>query len=537
MGRFFLSLFIGLSLSGISYGKQIQGTFYQRLDADPTTLNPVTSTDYYANVVQGYVFNTLMTRHLDTYEWTPSLAESYKISKDGKSFTFKLREGVKWHDGKPLTAEDVKYSFDIYFEGRFQHPQMMVFLENFKEVKVIDPRTVEFVTKSVYFKNFDVAAGGFFIIPKHFYSVGDPKDPKFNKELIGTGPYKLVEWSKGQKIILKRNPDFWGDSVPYYADKNNFDRIFFRPVKENAVALELLKKGDLDYREPITAEEYVNAKGPEWGTKVVAVKTENSASANFDYGFIGWNNKHPFFQDKRVRQAMSYLINRDLMIEKFRYGMSDKTNGPFGNKSTASSPKVKAIGFDQKKALTLLQQAGWKLGDKGLTKTIDGKETVFEFTIVSPSPDFEKYLTMMKEDMKKVGVIMNIKNSEWNSFLKLIDERKFDAVVLSWSVTSLEPDPKELWHSESANSTGNNFVGYMNPEVDKLIDKLRTLMSAKARIPLYHKIHEIIAEDQPYSFLFSRKFALYANSTKITKPKDTFKYDIGTETWLKKTAD
>ena len=170
------------------------------------------------------------------------------------------------------------------------------------------------------------------------------------------------------------------------------------------------------------------------------------------------------------------------------------------------------------------------MGDKGLAKKIDGKETAFEFTLMGANPDFEKYLTVIKEDMKKIGVTMNIKFLEWNSFVKLLDERKFEAVNLAWSA-SLDPDPKQIWHSASIPTPGHNFVQYTNIEVYKLIDQGRSEMDRAKRIPTLRKIHELIAEDQPYSFFFNRKFVLYGNANRLKKMKDTFKYSIGSDTW------
>jgi microcin C transport system substrate-binding protein len=519
------------SKSGSSAGKADPNTLYLELPADPATLNPITSSDAYASQIQGYIFSTLMERSEDTYNWVPSLAEKYEISKDGKTFTFTLREGVKWHDGQPLTAEDVKYSFDVFFEGRFDAPQKKVYLEGIQEAKVVDARTVQFKTKQVYFKNFDTVAANLAIVPKHFYGSGDPKDPKFNRTLIGTGPYMLESWDKGQKVLLKKNPEFYGNTLPYHQDRYQIPRIFFRLVKEDAVALELLKKGDLD-QIGLTAEQYVQkTKGEEWGKKVIAVKGQNSAPSNFNYGFIGWNFKHPFFQDRDVRMAMSHLINRDFMIEKFAFGMSDKAVGPFGNKSSATSPNVKPVEFDSKKALSLLEKAGWKMGPTGLTKKIDGKEVPFEFTLLNANKDSEKYWTVAKEDMKKIGITMNIKTIEWNSFLKLVDERKFDAVALGWSVNSLEPDPKQVWHSASIPSPGSNFIGYSNPQVDKLIDEMRATMDTKKRTKMLQQIHELIAADAPYSFLFNRKFTLYAHTARIQKKQDLLNYADGVNTW------
>lgn len=506
------------------------GTLYLHFPVDPTTLNPITSTDGYASDVQGYVFQSLLSRDDDTYKWIPNLAEKWEVPKDGKSITYKLRPGLKWQDGKPLTADDVKYSFDVYFEGRFQAPHKQIFLQNFQEVKVIDPLTVKFIIKEKYYLNFNVSAD-IAIIPKHIYSVGDPSDPKFNKTLVGSGPYILEEWSKGQKLILKKDPNFWGNSDPYYKQRYFPERIYIRPVKEEAIRMELLKKGDLDFL-PLQPEQYATqTQGSEWGEKVFAVKTENSSTSNFDYGYIAWNQKNPLFKDREARIALSMLIDRDTMISKFRYGLSEKARGPFGNRSPSSDPSVKAIEFDTKKALNLLQGLGWKLGAKGLSKTIAGKETLFEFTLLTANPDFERYATVMKEDMKKVGITMNIKQLEWNSFLKIIDERKFDAVNLAWSVNALEQDPKQIFHSASIPSPGHNFMSYSNPKVDELIDKLRGSMDEKVRRKYYHELHRLIMADQPYSFLFNRKFTLYAVTSRVQRPKDTFKYSIGAETW------
>lgn len=511
---------------------QTANTFYQEISSDPGTLNPVTASDVYARYVYGYVYDQLLTNDPDTFEWKPNLAVKWVVSKDGKKITYTLREGVKWSDGQPFTAEDVKYSYDVFFEGRFDGASLKSYLDNLKEVKIIDPKTVEFTFKEVYYKNFEVISSYFSIIPKHFYGTGDPKDPKFNKTMIGTGPYLLEEWNKGTRVVLKKNPNYFGSKDEFLKKFYNFDRIFYRIVKESAVALELLKKGDIDYIYPMRAEDFVTkTKGEEWGKKVIAVKATNNHPDNYNYGYIGWNQKNPLFKDRDVRVALSHLINRDFMIEKFRYGLSEKAVGPFGNKSPASSSKVKAIAFDPKKAMELLKGNGWKLGDKGLTKNIDGKDTVFEFTLLSANPDFEKYLTIIKEDMKKVGITMNIKIIEFNNMLKLMDERKYDAMTLSWSVGSLEQDPKQIFHSSAIPTPGDNFVSYNSPELDKVIDQLRVTMDKNKRRTFYHKAHEIIAADQPYSFFFNSKFTLYANTTRIKKQKDTFKFDVGKDTW------
>ena len=521
------------SIAGIGNDKAPKGgTFLLNLGGEPTTLNPLNSIDQYSTNVQNYILEGLLTRNDDTYDWEPALAEKWDISKDGKVFTFKLRPGVAWHDGKPLTAEDVKFSFDVVFDPKYQTAHKRPYYEGIEKVEVVDPQTVRFTTKEKYFANFETAAT-MPVIPKHIY--GDAESgSKINKSLIGTGPYILDKYEQGKRIVLKRNDKWYGTNLPFNKGQNNFDQLVLRFVKEDSVALEMLKKADIDY-EGFTPETYVEkAKGPEWGAKVFKVKAVNSAPKS--YGFIAWNLAKPMFQDKKVRLALAHLVNRKLMIEKFRFGMSDPATGPVHISSEYASQKVKPIDFDPKKALALLKEAGWDDSDKDgvLDKVIDGQKTPMTITVMTANPDTMKYLTMFKEDAKQVGVNIEPKYLEWNSFVKLLDDKKFDGMTLAWGGGSVDIDPKQIWHSASVVSGGSNFIGYKNPEVDKLIDEARGTMDKKKRIPILRKIYELIAADAPYVFLFNDKYALYGYTAKIGKTKDTFKYSIGTTYWWAK---
>jgi microcin C transport system substrate-binding protein len=180
--------FSGHAWAGLGNDNAPKGGAYSlNIGGEPTTINPLNSTDLYAQNVQSYILESLATRNDDTYEWEPVLATSWTVSKDGKEFTFKLRQGVTWHDGQPLTAEDVKFSYDVIFDSHYDTAQMRPYYEGIEKVEIIDPQTVKFTTKTKYFANFESAAG-MPILPKHIY--GDlEKGPKINHELIGTGPY------------------------------------------------------------------------------------------------------------------------------------------------------------------------------------------------------------------------------------------------------------------------------------------------------------------------------------------------------------
>jgi peptide/nickel transport system substrate-binding protein/microcin C transport system substrate-binding protein len=510
-------------------GKRSSNSINLNIGGEPTTLNPLAASDAFTSAVHSYIFESLLDKDLDTYEWKPALATEWTISEDKKVFEFKLREGVKWHDGKEMTAEDVKFSYDVIFTEDFKSVQMRPYYEAIKSVEVLDKYRVRFTVADDYFQNFDVCAG-LSIWPKHFYS--DPENKKeFGRKLIGTGPYRITKYDRGQKIILVQNTDWWGRNVESEKDSHTIKKINLKMVSEENVSLELLKKGDLDFQ-GLRPEGFVKKTvGDIWDKKITKVKTENKTPKG--YNFIAFNLKHPILKDRQVRKALSMLFNRPLMLDKFEYNLSEFATGPIYVQSDYSSKKVKPVEFNPNEALKILRDAGWKDSDKDgvLDKVINGKKTKLSITIMEPLLDVMKYHTIFKEDASKVGVQINIKNIEWNSFVKLLDEKNFDAVRLAWGGGGVEWDPKQIWHSSSIEGASSNFISYSNPEVDRLIDQSRKLYEREARLPLLQKVHEIISADYPYIWWFNSKYTLYGHSKRVVKPKDTFKYGIGQQYW------
>lgn len=504
------------------------GNFVINLGGEPPTVHPITSTDIYARKVQDYVCEGLATRDADTYDWKPRLAEKWEISKDNKVFTFHIRKDAVFHDGTPVTAEDVKFSFDAIFEPKYEAAHMRPYFEGIAKVEVLDPQTVRFTTKDLYFNNFESAAT-LTIIPKKIYSDVE-KSKKMNRQLICAGPYALSKFDRGQMIVLKKFDKWYGNKDAAFKGMYNFDTLTMRFYKDENVELERAKKGELDFIE-MRVEAYMKkTEGAPWGKTLLKHKVENSAPKS--YGFIGWNFRRELFQDKNVRIALAHLLNREEMNKKFRYGMSDLANGAIYLRSEYN-PGNKAFEFNPKKAQELLAKAGWTDADKNgvLEKSIGGKTTEFKFVLIYPSKDNEKYYTMYREDLKKAGIDMELKYLEWNSFLKLVDEGNFDAVTMAWGGGSVDPDPKQIWHSSSAVVGGSNFINYKNPEVDKLIDDARVEPNKAKRVAALKKVYAKIAEDAPYAFLFNDKYVFYANSSRIGMPAETFKFEIGKDYW------
>lgn len=507
----------------------IGGTVNINLGGEPPTIHPIMSTDLYASKVQALVGETLARRDLNTYEWTPRIAERWEIAKDNKTFTFFLRKGVKFHDGKDLTAEDVKFSFDAIFEPKYEAAHLRPYYEGIEKVEVVDSHTVRFIARDTYFKNFDIAAG-LEVIPKHVYSNVE-KSRRMTRQYVGAGPYRIEKFDRGQMLVLRRFPG-WAEAAGKDAKgMYNYERMNLRFYKDENVEIERIKKGDLDFIE-MRPEAFVRkTEGHPWGKTVLKKKVEHSGPVS--YGFVGWNFRKDIFQDKDTRIALAHLLNREEIIKKFNFDMAEAARGPVFNKSEYASPKVKAFEFNPQKANELLRKAGWKDEDKNgvLERTINGKKVEFRFGLIYANKDVEKYWTLYREDLRKAGIDMQLRYLEWNSFLKILDEGSFDAAALAWGGGDLFWDPKQIWHSSSAVAGGSNFIHYKNPEVDKLIDEGRQILDRNKRREAFRKVYEIIAADAPYAFLTNSKYAFYGVTSRIGQPGDTFKYGIGTDYW------
>lgn len=503
------------------------GTTYLNLDAEPSTLNPyVGATDAYSNRITGYVFDGLISRDIETYEFVPGIAERWEVAKDGKSITFYLRKDAVFSDGKPLTSEDVKFSFDAIFNPAYKAAMLQSYYENFSGVDAIDPYTVRFNIKTKYFQNLE-SAGGITILPKHIY--GDP-NKKMNKTAVGSGPYMLDKWDQGKSIVMVKNPKWFGWKVPYYGGYYKADTIHFRVIKDENAKLETFKRGEIDFLSLSPEQYFLKTKGSPWGTKVIAEKIENLAPKSTP--FIGWNNKNPLFKDRDVRMALTYLYDREELAKKFFFGAAEPATGPWYKQNPAANPDIKATPHDPKKAREILQKAGWADSDKDgvLDKVVDGKKMDFRFKLLNPNKDYEKYFTVYKEDLKKAGIDMSITNIDWSAFQKKLDDKDFEALFLVWG-GAIDYDPKQIWHSANSKKGGSNFISYNNPKVDELIDKARQELDDKKRLKMMQEIYGIIANDYPYTFLVNLKYSFYGHNSRMAMQQPTYKYGIGSELW------
>jgi peptide/nickel transport system substrate-binding protein len=467
-------------------------TLVRHLGAEPQTLNTITGTDLYERWVNYYVIDSLLDMDLSTSELIPQAAEWWEVADDKVTFTFRLRKDLVFHDGHPADIDDVIYALDLIMDPKVDAAHQRTYYMDMESYEKIDDYTIRVKWKKPYFKAL-ITLAGTPVIPKHILDDGtDFNKHSWGRHPIGTGPYKLLEWDTGQKIVLEKNQDYWGEG-------HYFDRIHFKIITNEDVALQVLKKGELDFIQRLNRIQWLK----QTDSKDFLARFNKLRYDWPGFSYIGWNLRKPLFQDKRVRQAMTMLMNREAMLKEIFYCMGTIATGSDDYKTPYYNQEVKPWPFDPERAKKLLAEAGWEDtdGDGWLDK--DGKPFRFELSFTAAVPEWENMAVMFKEDLKKAGIDMKIKKLEWATFLESINDWKFDACALAWGLVPY-PDYYQTWHSSQADlKPSSNHVGFKNEEVDRLIELNREEFDINKRIEYSHRIHEILHQEQPYTFFIA----------------------------------
>ena len=505
--------------------------FVVNFDRDLKSVNYYSQTGYVFSDLRSRVLDTLIRRNKDTFEQEPGIAESWKISKDGKTYTFKIRKDAFFHDGHPLTAEDVAFSIKSNGDPKYKSIRIEVFSKY--KVKVLDKYTVQVMAPEKSFVLFNPVAYYLNILPKHIY--GDLKDEKkWSKLLVGSGPYKMKRFKPGKKVELVQFDKWWGRKSNLQNDKFKFERVTYRFVTEPLLKVEELKKGKLDFIQFFEPQPFMKlTKGPAWGNVVHRVSSKDFTRKG--YRIVVLNQKRPMFADQRVRKALLLLFNREKVAKTLYHGMLKPGIGPWHQENQFANKKSKAIKYDPKQALALLKAAGWSDSNKDgvLDKVIDGKRIDFRFTLLNYKKDREKMLTFWREDARKLGVILDIQTMEFSSLYKLVGDRKFDGVYYQMAWSGFEPSWIHMsMHSKYKDSKNHfNGAGYDNKDMDKLLDKLVAEFSLEKRKALYLKIFKLATDDLAMLNLFDDAYVMYGVSDRVYWPKDAYRYQLGRRFW------
>jgi peptide/nickel transport system substrate-binding protein len=462
------------------------GTLVRRLTVDISTLNPVRAASGLDGLVHKYLYTPVV--YLDrNLQPVPGLAKSWTISPDGRTYRFELNEKATFSDGKPVRAADVLFTLKKIVDPKTEAPQISSSFEflDLTRTRVIDDDTIEvgfrkaWASQLIHFAEVSV-------LPEHAYSGGD-FNRDFNDLAVGSGPYRLIKWDRGKEIVVERRADYW-------REKPHIQTVTFEVIADHGTAWNALKVGEID-ETILTSDTWLRESTNPAMKKAIDFKRFYRLS----YNFIAWNNRHPLFADKRVRRALAMCIPTEAIIRDIFHGTARGISGPFTPDEYAYNPSVPLIPFDPAEAKRILATAGWndRDGDGVLDK--NGKKFAFEMLIIPGNAVTNQFTQAVQAEMKKIGVQLEIRPIDGSAIMKQARTGNFDTAYVAWQLDA-DPDPYSLFHSSQFPPHGQNFVFYSNPEVDRLIDGARAELDAEKRKALYWRLHEVLADDQPYTW-------------------------------------
>src|SRR5262245_2493553 len=495
-----LALVVAGPAIGLAAGKDLVIGF----QGDATSLNPVVATDGQSYIAEWPIFDSLVELD-DKLNVKPLLAEAWEVAKDGLTYTFKLKKGVKWHDGTPFTARDVAFTFYSVLDPKVTTPHRAYFdaLASFPEltakdnpkkpeevavkpVEVVDDFTVRFRLRypsgSLLAVLTNPRAG---IVPEHVLKGQDLNTAEFNRKPIGTGPFKFVEWRRGERIVLEANEQ-------YHGGRPGLNRLIYRVIPDAVVLLQELKAGGVDFVDRPPLQDVAQLKQAP-GLKVLV--TDNTS-----YTYFGYRQDLAPFDDVRVRRAFYHAIDVPTIVQQVLQGYAVVANGQFPPNTWAHDPSVKPYAFDPARAKALLSEAGWKPGPDGVLVK-DGKRLSFSLRHDQANQAVKDTAVVVQEYLKNVGVEAKLEPLDWPTFVKKLFASEFEAIVVGWT-NFHDPDPfaYTIWHSSQWK--GRNFAHYKNARADEAIEAGRRAGTQAERKRHYAEFSKLIMADAPYVFLY-----------------------------------
>ena len=508
---------------------QSGGTLTTPASSDVGSLNPVTGNEATASNIIGMCTSALATRDLlHPEKFTPLLAESWQVSENGKRINIKLRKNVLWHDfvdpdtqkhvpSRIVTAHDFVFYADVIRNKKVNAGALRSYFQDLASIKAVNDHELALEWKNEYFRSLEMSLS-LIPLPRHFYcpdgSAFDPEkfnyDHKRNDMIVGCGPYKLLKHERDQRFVLKRFDNYFGNALGIAPPVEN--RII-EIVKADNTRFQMLRSGKLDML-TLTPEQWsLRTQSKPFSKHVLTTGEkasdhplqpgENLRRAKYlanAYFYIGYNLRNELFADKRVRQALTMLCNREKILNTVYYGQGRIISGPFFCNSPYYDKSIQPLPFSLELAKQKLAEANWRDSDGDGILDRNGKKFVFTALQVSGNALQERILAIFKEDLAKVGIDMKIVPLEWPVYIDKLEKRQFEVCSLGWSLP-YESDPYQVWHSSQISGNGSNHIGFANAEADRLIEDIRKTLDTEKRIRLCHKLHKLLHEEQPYTFL------------------------------------
>ncbi len=457
--------------------------------AELQTLNPVVSTDQNANdLIYSLLFTPLVTYDA-SFNVQPWLAEAWTLSDTG--ITFQLRSDVTWHDGEPVTAEDVKFTFDLAKNPAVASPLGAAYLSNVQTAAVLDPYRIRFTFTAPHAEPLE----DFFWppVPKHLLEEVSPEDlarDPFGRAPLGSGPYRFVRWEVGQALELEREPAF----PAALGGAAEIGRVVYRFLPERTTRLAELLRGDIHVDGPLAPQDAERVRDAP-GVELLSFPWRQ-------FTYIGWNTRRDPFRESGARRALALAIDREELLDAILRGLGQPASSvippwhPY-------APSLSPLPYAPDSAAAILEGLGWRDVDGDGVRERDGRPLRFQLLASQRNPVFADLVQVVQAQLARVGIEVEARLLEWQTVLGLHRSRDFDAVLTNWVLDNFRVDPRPLFHSSQVAIEGSaNRSSYSNPEADSLMDLgARTLDAAEAT-GIWRRFAEIVQADQPITLLF-----------------------------------
>jgi microcin C transport system substrate-binding protein len=459
---------------------------------------------YFNGSVTSLAYESLLGVHPSTLEYIPGLATHWQVSGDKMTYRFRINPNARFSDGTPVTSDDVVATYDLMIDKTLEDPMESLTFGKLERPMAESKYIVRVKAKELNWRNF-LYFSGMPIFPAHVLK--DVNGEKFVKEynyklMPGSGAYTILgdDVKKGQSITVRRRKDYWGEKARANVGMNNFDELRFAVVRDENLAFEMFKKGELDTfgksGSPLRARQWaedLNFENVQRGlVQKRAVYNDNPQGTQ---GFA-FNTRKPPLDDIRVRKALALLLDRPQIIEKLKFNLYKPQNSYF-TASPYENPDNPKIDYDPQQALKLLADAGWNTRDSQGRLVKNGAPLQIE--LLYESKVNEPELTIYQEDLRKIGINVNLRLVTFETLFQLISNRSFEMADMSWSGL-LFPNPETQWLSSLADqNNNNNITGFKNPRVDQICAAYDKMFDVKARISAMREVDGIIAKDYQYA--------------------------------------
>ncbi len=462
------------------------GTLVIGTRVEPRTLNPIAITASEGHQIAGLVFLKLLEEQDDFLSFKPQLAESWTRSDDGLDVTFVLRGDARWSDGQPVTAGDVRFTWELETDTTVAWPSASI-KSKIRDVEVKNPRTVVFHFRERYLYQLMDANDGV-ILPRHLLADiprSDVKAAAFGRLPVGCGPYRVSKWEAGQYIELEANPRYYGPTP-------HVTTVLFKFVPDAVTLLNQLKAGEIDLLESVQVGDLESLKKRRPDVVVYTVPSRRMS-------FIAWNLARPPFDDREIRRALTMAIDRQEIIRTVWGGYANECTSPIVPLLWAFDASIEPLPCDPDAARAAFAARGYEDhdGDGVLDR---GGEPLHIELLVNDAQNRIDVVTLVQAQLKRVGVDVDLRVMEYGTYIDRIMATDFDGAFIEWKVQT-RVDLTSLFHTRSMRPKGFNFVSYSNPDVDAVIDEALSVPDMEHARPLWNRAQRLIYDDQPYTFL------------------------------------